>query len=121
MTRASMPGNAMEAVRLVTRLAHKMHEQGRASLLEDAEHADNALLRDGLRWIAEDRPEPEVKAALGRQVTEARASLGPNLDVRRMVEAGLLSMHAGDDPDTVRSKMEAFLTPQEMDALTGRL
>jgi flagellar motor component MotA len=114
---ARMPNDPVEAVITLVQLARKARDRGRASLMEDAEHADNAELRDGLRLVAEGRPLEEVKAALGRQVTEATANQGTNEPVRRMVEAGILAIHEGASPGEVRERLLPFLTPEEQDRL----
>jgi hypothetical protein len=114
-----MPDDPVEAVRTVVRLAARAQREGLPSLREEAEHADSEMLRDGLRLIAEDRPEAEVKAALGRQITEAEARGATNVPVRRMTEAGLLSIRAGAGPREVREMLAALLTPEERARLEG--
>jgi hypothetical protein len=114
-----MPDDPAEAVRTLVRLAARAQWAGLPSLREEAERADSEMLRDGLRLIAEGRPEAEVKAALGRQITEAEARGAYNVPVRRMTEAGLLAIGAGAGPDEVRELIVALLTPEEQAQLEG--
>lgn len=117
---AKMPDTPVEAVEMLTRLAAKAKKEGLHSLREDAEHADNQMLREGLQQVLMGHSEADVKAALGRQTTEARANGVGDLTVMRMVETGILSIQAGEDSDTVRQKLEALLTPEEQARLTRR-
>ena len=111
-----LPDTPQDAVHTLVQLAEKAHRDGKESLMEDTRHADNALLAEGLRLLASGASEADLNAAMGRQITNAaehsQAGRGDqNATMLRLVQMGILSIAAGDDPETIRTKLQNALTP----------
>ncbi len=107
-----MPGTPQAAVELVVRIAETARDRGVESLAEDAARADSETLRAGLNGIASKRPAAEMQAAMGRGVTGAAADLGGRIAARRVVEAGLMMIRDGQDPETIRTNLGALLATE---------
>ena len=110
------PDTPQDAVEMLVRLAEKARREGKPSLAADAQHADNALLGEGLRLLAAGAGEAEINAAMGRQVTLAAGTTQEGRGQQdammlRLVQLGILSIAAGDDPDTIRTKLRDALSP----------
>jgi flagellar motor component MotA len=110
------PNTPEEAIELVTRIAEKVREHGLASLAEDANRADNELMRAGLTGLAAGHAAADIQAATGRALSGA-GDLGGGTEVRRIVEAGLLMIRDGQTPDAIRQNLGALRTE---DARTAR-
>ena len=111
-----LPDTPRDAVHTLVQLAEKARHEGKESLMEDARHADNALLAEGLRMVASGASEADVNAAMGRQITLAaehsEAGRGDqDAMMLRLVQMGILSIAAGDDPEAIRTKLQDALTP----------
>ncbi len=105
------PDTGEQAVELVVRIAEKARGQGVASLREDAERADNELLRHGLQLLAEGANATSLQAAMGREITDATAANGGAFMARRVLAAGLGMIGDGTDPDIIRRDLRELLPP----------
>ena len=110
------PHTPAQAIELVVRIAEKVREHGVESLAEDANRADNELMRAGLAGLAAGHSAAEIQAATGRAVSGA-GELGAGTEVRRILEAGLLMIRDGQTPEAIRENLGALRTA---DAQTPR-
>src|SRR5688572_32917438 len=105
------PDTPEQAVDLVVRIAEKVRDHGFESLANDALRADNEFMRAGLEGLSRGQSQEEISAATGRAITGAAAGLGGGVEVRRIVEAGLLMIRDGQTPEAIRENLEALLRP----------